>query len=264
MDEKIVQLPTGAPARLYRIADVSVEMAPRFPLLKQQSEPYAVMGTQIRGASTAPAEIRIALSPEFLEKKVQRYPHLSAEMCEYLWSGLDFYRRLPLFGGMMLHASCIAVDGEGYLFSAPCGTGKSTHTALWKKRFGSRAVYVNDDKPALRFIDGRLYAYGTPFSGKTDLNRNLRVPVRGICMLERGSVNKIRRIDPPQALPLAMNQIYRPAEPEAMRRTLELLDLCLKAVPWYRLSCDVSDEAVETSYAAMSAPAPIRTAEETS
>ena len=59
---------------------------------------------------------------------------------------------------LMLHGSTVAVDGEAYLFTAPCGTGKSTHTRSWMTLFGDRAIMVNDDKPFLTISSSGVMA----------------------------------------------------------------------------------------------------------
>ena len=79
---------------------------------------------------------------------------------------------------LLFHGSVIAVDGEGYLFTAKSGTGKSTHTRLWREYFGERAVMINDDKPLLRITDSDVTAYGTPWDGKHRLSTNTAVPLR--------------------------------------------------------------------------------------
>ena len=66
---------------------------------------------------------------------------------------------------LLFHGSAIAVDGEGYLFTAHSGTGKSTHTRLWKQIFGDRAVMVNDDKPFLELTGNGVILHGSPWSG---------------------------------------------------------------------------------------------------
>ena len=229
----------------YKIAGVVVEMEPKYETLKQQSAPYIT-------CSGASADIHMSLSDTFLNEKQKNNPHLTLSDCEYLWYGFGFYRKIPFFNGIMLHSSCIAVDGEGYLFSAPCGTGKSTHAELWKKHFGDRAVFINDDKPVLRIVEDKIYACGTPFSGKTNLNSNICVPVKGICILDRGKENKIIEINTKDALPKILNQMYRPSDPEAMVKTLYIIDKILSTVPVYHLYCNISDDAVVTSYEAMS------------
>ena len=84
---------------------------------------------------------------------------------------------------VLFHGSVVAVDGEGYLFTAKSGTGKSTHVRLWMESFKERAVIINDDKPALRLMEDGWYAYGTPWCGKDGININLKAPVAGICFL---------------------------------------------------------------------------------
>ena len=86
---------------------------------------------------------------------------------------------------LMLHGSTVAVDGQAYLFTAPCGTGKSTHTRLWREVFGDRAVMVNDDKPFLKITDGAVIACGSPWTGKHGLGSNVSFPMKGICILSR-------------------------------------------------------------------------------
>ena len=89
----------------------------------------------------------------------EKAPYLDLDTCEYMTTGSSFYRQLLDFNGMLLHASAVMVDGKAYLFTAPSGTGKSTHTRLWLQQFGERAAILNDDKPALRFENGKWYAF---------------------------------------------------------------------------------------------------------
>lgn len=90
--------------------------------------------------------------------------------------------------------SAVALDGQAYLFTAPSGTGKSTHTRLWREVFGERAVMVNDDKPLIQVREDAIYVCGTPWNGKHNLDSNQKVPIKGICLLERGTVNHIETI----------------------------------------------------------------------
>lgn len=182
-----------------------------------------------------------------------RQPHLSRDDCEYLMTGDSFYRQLLNFDGMLLHASAVVMDGRAYLFSAPCGTGKSTHTALWCRVFGpDRARILNDDKPALRYEDGAFYAYGTPWSGKSDQNLNLRVPVAGICILTRGEENSIEPHRGATAIYDILSQTIRPKDPRMTGRLLELLDKLISCVPVWKLCCNMEPEAAMVSYRAMS------------
>ena len=152
----------------------------------------------------------------------------------------------------MLHSSAVALDGKAYLFSAPSGTGKSTHTSLWVSHFGSdRAYIINDDKPAVRKIDGEFKVMGTPWSGKTALNENVALPPGGVAFIERSETNRIERLSPVAALKHLMWQTVRPTKENNMDALLTSLDAFIRQVPVYKLYCNISDEAVEVAYNAM-------------
>ena len=79
---------------------------------------------------------------------------------------------------LLFHGSAIEVDGEAYLFTAKSGTGKSTHTALWRQMFGNRAIMINDDKPLLKVVSEGVCVCGTPWNGKHRLGCNKIVPLK--------------------------------------------------------------------------------------
>lgn len=226
----------------YDIAGLSVEM---------DSFGYTV--TQAESYLTQPCENPdIIISSDWRELK-ERQPHLSEEDCEYMSTGASFYYQLLNFDGMLLHASAAVVDGRAYLFSAPCGTGKSTHTALWRKTLGEDRVRIlNDDKPALRLENGVWYAYGTPWSGKTDQNLNLKVPLAGICFLSQAQENHIQPFAGSKAVFALMEQTARPRGTQARIKMLELMDKLLSQIPVWRLECNMEPEAALLSYEAMS------------
>ena len=112
------------------------------------------------------------------------------------------------------------------------------------------ARIINDDKPAIRYYNGQFYAFGTPWSGKTDESLNTGAPIGGICFLERGE-NKIKRIPGAAAIGLFMEQTARTREKEVMSRVMDMISRVLSEVPVYKLSCDMSEEAVMTSYNGM-------------
>ena len=155
-------------------------------------------------------------------------------------------------GVLMTHGSTVAVDGKAYLFTAKCGTGKSTHTRLWRQVFGSRARMVNDDKPFLKLTEDGVLACGSPWSGKHGLDTNITVPLQGICILERGQENRIRRIPPEEALPMLLHQTHCPLALQN-REGFEASVLHLaKLVPLWRMECNMDPQAAEVSHKAMS------------
>lgn len=228
------------------IADLQVDLNCRYETLLKQTVPYEI------GADTQkPAQISVDVPDSEIEKGVLKYPNLSNNDIEYVYSGGRFYRQLLSFDGMMLHASAVVKNGYAYLFSANPGTGKSTHTSLWLKVFKDEAFIINDDKPALRIINGEIFVYGTPFSGKTDLNTNTRAKLGGICFLERSEENWIKPITGAEAIILALRQtIYRLGE-DKMPQMLSLLDKVLSCTPLYRMGCNISEDAPKIAYEEM-------------
>lgn len=227
----------------YNIAGIIVDMNVQYPRLRRQSEAYIYNGDR-------ETDVSIRLTNEFYSQKLAENPHLDYEMIEYIWMGSEFYNALIHFGGMLLHSSCVVYENKAYLFSAPCGTGKSTHTQIWLKRFPG-AYILNDDKPALRLTDQGVYACGTPFSGKTNLNVNNAVPIQGICILGRDTVNHIEPVEQDDALFNILNQTVRPFQEDCMDKMLSTLDKILTQVPVYRLYCNMELEAAEVSYNGM-------------
>ncbi len=152
---------------------------------------------------------------------------------------------------LLFHGSSISVDGEGYLFTALSGTGKSTHTGLWRKVFGDRAVMINDDKPLLRIDADKVWVCGSPWNGKHNLGTNTMVPLKGLCILTRSDKNYIEPLTPSEAMPFLLQQTHRPADPMAMPKILTLLDKLSKRTGLYRLGCNMDPEAALVSYNGM-------------
>ncbi len=163
-------------------------------------------------------------------KPVRQYPDSYLET-------LAVYRRIaermPAYDTLLLHGSCVAVDGAGYLFTAKSGTGKSTHTRLWRELLGERAVMINDDKPLIR-VGADPAVYGTPWDGKHRLSTNTAVALRAVCILERAAENTIRPIPAGEAYPMLLQQTYRPMDAAALAKTLTLLDRLAGAVRFWR------------------------------
>lgn len=176
----------------------------------------------------------------------------SEDWVAYAESGRQFFIRLLEHDGLYLHSSSVVYEGKGYLFSAPSGTGKSTHTKLWQATFGEEAKVFNDDKTPLRCLDGVWYAYGAPWCGKDNININMKVPVAGICFLKQGQKNAIRRLSQQEAVSKIVSQTIR------MFRDQDRLDLMLshvgklvRQIPVFELENRPEPDAARLSYATM-------------
>ena len=158
---------------------------------------------------------------------------------------------LPKYNRCVFHGAVIEYQGRGYLFTAPSGTGKTTHISLWQKYLGDEMSIVNGDKPILQIEDEKVIAYATPYAGKERYQNHSFAELGGICLIRRGKENRIERVNAGDYLMDIMHQIYMPNNPEQAMKTLELLDYMLKWVPMYVLYCDISEEAFRTSFEAL-------------
>ena len=152
---------------------------------------------------------------------------------------------------LLFHGSAIAVDGEGFIFTAHSGTGKSTHTRLWREVFGDRVVTVNDDKPFLQLEGDIVWLYGSPWSGKHGLDTNIRVPLKGICILERGKENIITRISGADALPMLQKQAYQPMGAAKKADFFRFVEQLSETVPLWKMACNKNAEAARVAFDAM-------------
>ena len=236
------------------IAGAVIEVQPMFQSTREYCRPYltdkeAQCIIQVTAEDLAGEQL--ILEKEALEQgiKPRKFKEPFLERATIQRQVADF-----MIGrnALMLHGSTVAVDGRAYLFTAPCGTGKSTHTRLWRSLFGDRAVMVNDDKPFLRIMDHSVYACGSPWCGKHGLASNISVPLQGICVLSRGKENLIQRADAASIMEILRQQAHTPMDTDLLAQSFDLIDIITKYVPLWQLQCNMEQEAARVSYEAMS------------
>lgn len=167
---------------------------------------------------------------------------LFRKLCEYLLDSGD---------GLIFHSSALMVDGNAYLFTAPSGTGKSTHTRLWRELLGDRVTMINDDKPIIRYIDGEFYVYGTPWTGKHRLGENTRGKIKAICRIYQAKENQIRVADNKEMIFVILGQTIRPDNVDRVNNLTDLIDKMLSSVDKYCLGCNMDISAAELAYKTM-------------
>jgi len=226
----------------YQIADLTIQMNPKYDRLKNQAKPYEVIDGEV---DFVIPDISEQVNAYHLENS-----SLSVGECEYIMYASYFYTKLVAYGGIYLHASAVVKDECCYLFSAPSGTGKSTHTKLWLDLFKD-AFILNDDKPAIRVIDGLLYAYGTPFSGKHDMSRNERYLLKGICFIQRSMENWIRPLPMNLLLPKIFEATVKLSSETTLNESLKMLEQIIENIPIYQLGVNMDLSAARLAYETM-------------
>lgn len=224
---------------IYEIAGLKVEMEPKYGRLTRQCKSYTSSGIPVMRVKPEPCdEARVVMDSPSEEER------------EYICCGAAFCRNIIEHGRFFLHASAVVYEGAAYLFSAPSGTGKSTHTALWRKLFPGSYI-LNDDKPVIWPEKERITVWGTPFAGKTDLQVNRGVRLQGICFLKQSAENQIRTVTETEALALMLNNTWRPMDDRGMGLLLDMIEQVITHSRVYALGCTPELEAAKLAYSVM-------------
>ena len=194
-------------------------------------------------------DIAAATSQALIESEKNAADHPCSEAyCENICLYRDIAEKMPIFDRVVFHGASVEVGGEGYIFTAPSGTGKTTHIGLWFKYFGDKVKIINGDKPILRLDGDKVSVCSTPWAGKERLERNTEAPLRAITLIKRSTENKISRISPKEYFSELAKQFYLPKNAQARLKTLDIIDKILSGVPIYLLECNISREAAELSF----------------
>lgn len=156
------------------------------------------------------------------------------------------------FDTILMHGVCIAVEGRGYIITAPSGVGKSSRAFLWLESMPDARI-INGDKPLIQIAENAVYAYGTPWAGKERLTLNRSVPVQAVFLLERSREKDelvIEEIGIGEALPFLIRQTYAGENLIFTKQVIQLLYNMKNTVRFFRFRSDQTVEAVQMAYAA--------------
>lgn len=182
-----------------------------------------------------------------IAKEKSAVPTAPIQACESLCIYRAIAEQLPDFDRIVFHGAAIEHDGKAFLFTAPSGTGKTTHINLWRQYLGDKVGIINGDKPILKIADIPT-VYGTPWAGKEGYQQNTSAPLEAICILKQGKTNNIVRLQTGEAINHLMRQVYLPKNQKSLSSTLSLLGKMIEKTPVYLLECDISKQAFDTSY----------------
>ncbi len=227
----------------YSICDLNVLMDAG-EITSRQAEKY------LSSEDFEKADITVAPTKAAIDDYATRYK-MPEDISAYMVEAGIFYRQLLNFDGVYFHASAVVYNDKAYLFSAPCGTGKSTHTSLWLELLGDKAYILNDDKPAVRVLKDGIYAYGTPFSGKHDISVPKTVKLGGICFISRGEEDKVSLMEGKEAVLKMYHASLRRIDEQQLDKELELIQKIAMSVPIYKMECTPTLNAAKVAVEAM-------------
>lgn len=235
------------------LAGRKIAISAIYETTRRYCQAYLTDGDADFSVTVTPEDIDFERQKSAREDEVEGIPvrNFTEQYLETLAVYRKIAERMLDYDTMLFHGSAISVDGEGFLFTAKSGTGKSTHTRLWREAFGDRAVMVNDDKPLLRVTEDQVLVCGTPWDGKHRISTNTCIPLKGICILNRAEDNHIAPVTMADVLPLLLQQSYRPSNSVGMMKLLALLEKVSKRTGLYSLGCNMEPEAAQVAYNGM-------------
>lgn len=227
---------------IIELAGIRIKIENRYPFIERQCRAFVCEGED--------AAFSVSVTnDEILEE--QKFGEFSDGYCESICMYRHICENLSEYNVFLMHSSVIEVDGYAYAFTAKSGVGKSTHTALWLKNIPNARV-LNGDKPLYRLEeDGSLTVFGTPWNGKENWGENISAPLAAVCFIERGEQNSIQPAAEEDVVNRLMHQLYLRGSRQSVNRQLLLMDALVRAVPYYVLHCNISDEAALLSYETM-------------
>lgn len=160
---------------------------------------------------------------------------------------LAFENILCEFKGFILHASVVAYEGKGILFTAPSGTGKSTQGELWKKY--KNADVLNGDRAFIRKKEDGFWVYGSPLAGSSGIYKNEKVKINAIIVLRQAQTNTIRKLSAKDAFSnLYKETLINMWDNNFMTIVVEVISALVMQIPVYELSCRPDEESVDLVY----------------
>lgn len=149
---------------------------------------------------------------------------------------------------ILIHGAVITLHNKAFMFTAPSGTGKTTHIQKWIESVEGTSV-VNGDKPFVIINEEGAFACGTPWCGKENLGTNAIVSLQSIVFMERSEDNRIEKVEFKSIFPNLLEQTFRPVNADAMKKTLNLLLGLKNKVTFYKFYCNnYKEDNLEVSY----------------
>ena len=230
---------------VYRIADKNIRIRSLLNNVHTLCKDYLVSSPESENT-----DFDVITSQDDIE--YERSKNTGGDYSDGYLETLAVYRKIAdqmiVYNTFLIHGSCIAIDGQGILFTAKSGVGKSTHAKNWCDLFSGRVLMVNDDKPLIHVGDKQVTIYGTPYNGKHKRGSDISVPLKAICVLERGEQNSIKSISYREAFPMLIQQTYRPDNKELYAITINLIEKMSKQLNYYNLHCNMDIESARVAY----------------
>ncbi len=232
-----------------QVAGMNYEIKYEYPFTERMFKDYILPEGEVEKSDEI---IQISCTDKDLEEWIERVQlDVDDYYIEYGCIMSKIASRLPDYGMLLMHGATVEYEGKAYVFTAPSGTGKTTHISIWKKHLGDKLKIINGDKPQVTFDEDKVYVHGTPWCGKEGWQINTSAPLAAVCMVERGQSNSIERINPGEYIEFFIRQLYMTMADPKLLQVIDLFSKMAERVPFYKLTCDISEEAGKCSFEMM-------------
>lgn len=189
---------------------------------------------------------KITIDKVEIRKFIKQYQSFNMQMGERAIVKYKMDRILVKFDTFPIHASALSYKGNAYLFTALSGVGKSTHAKLWKDSFGDDVVMINDDRPYIKIIGGKVYAYSHPQSGKHNIYTNTASEICTISKIVQDDRNYIRTVSKGEFFPFMVQQTYTMDEIQITSKIIRMIKYVLYHVDIFEIHCNMDANAART------------------
>ncbi|MBQ3235333.1 MAG: hypothetical protein IJA97_04140 [Clostridia bacterium] len=229
----------------FKIAGIVMEIAYKFSYTEDMLKKYEYFGGE-------PTAVTVRIDEDDFKSEVLRSngePDCFIENSAILRKLSNIL--LQDYNAMLFHGSTVKYNDKAYIFTAPSGTGKSTHTKLLKEYLGDKITYINDDKPILKVEGDGVMVYGSPWNGKHGLGENTCAPLEAICVVTRADTNSIEKVSPVSFMQVLFEQSMGFDDEVGAGKVLEILSSVLSGAKFYLLKCNMDISAAKCSHEGM-------------
>ena len=111
------------------------------------------------------------------------------------------------------------------------------------------STLINDDNPVIRIADdGTPMVYGSPWSGKRPIYKNVQYPIGGFAAIEQEKENSIKREDIPVAFGILLSSMSTMKfDKDIHMKICGTISKILSRIPVHTLYCRADEEAAQVS-----------------
>lgn len=229
---------------VYEFAGIVCEIEHKYQYFQTMAKNYISKKNSQYSFSITEEDIKFERDKSNADIDNKEFPDFYLESLAIYRKFLDYAWKENVF---LFHSSSFEINKNGFILTAPSGTGKSTHARFLKEIYGNRFNIINDDKPLIKYDGKNFWIYGTPWNGKHELDTNTSCVLKGIFVLHQDTENKIEKLNASESFNNLFKQSHKPSGKPATTSILQLLIKMSSEVPAYSFGCTNSIESTKVS-----------------